>query len=80
MNGTTPIAAANAVVSGGKKLLESMQLDNGTHGKDELIDLPHFDSVVYIFWSVNIPPSSSLYLVDLSFLALAVRLLVWHLF
>lgn len=50
LNGTTPIATANAVVSVGKKALESMLPDNGTQGKDELNYLPHFDSVVYIFW------------------------------
>ena len=76
LNGTTPITAANAVLSGGKKVLESMLLDNSTQGKDELIDLPHFDSVVYIFWSANFSTSSSLYLLIYNLLVLAVWLLV----
>ena len=62
LNGTTPIATANAVVSGGKKVLESMLLDNSTQGMDELNDLPYFDSVVYIFWSESFPSFSSQYL------------------
>lgn len=35
-----------------------MLLDgNSMQGKDELNDLPPFDSVVYIFWSANFPPA-----------------------
>ena len=58
LNGTIPIGAANAIVSRGKKVLESMLLDNSMQGRDEMNELPHFDSVVYIFWSANFPPSS----------------------
>jgi hypothetical protein len=56
LNGTIPIAAANAVVSRGKKILESMLLDNSTQGKDELNDLP-----VLIQWCTFFgqPPLSS---------------------
>ena len=87
LNGTIPIAAANAVVSRGKKILESMLVDNSTQGKDELLNnLPHFDSVVYIFWSAK-KKFFFLFSLELGgdllsffFIALVVWLLVWHLF
>ena len=60
MNGTISVAAANAVVSRGKDVLENFLFDNSTQGKVELNDSPYSDSVVYIFRSVNRPSSLDL--------------------